>query len=57
MLCLAVDVSISVAIYVLFGSIYHNLSELGSCVCDVSCIGASRESWKITIVLASHPCH
>lgn len=29
-------------------------SELGPCFCDVSFNGALRESWKITIVLASH---
>ena len=34
--------SVSVAIYVPFGSIYHNLSGLGPCVCNASCIGGSK---------------
>jgi len=43
MLCLAVDTAISVAIYILFGSIYIKIwSWLGPFVCDVSGITASK---------------
>jgi hypothetical protein len=43
MLCLSVEASFGVAIYVPFGSTRINIrSGLGACDCDVSCIGATK---------------
>ena len=47
-LCLAMYISVSMAIYVPFVSIYHNLKWIGSRVCDASCIEGSKTVYLLT---------